>query len=713
MHVELDALQPAHSRASRIRGALSQTGTPAAWITWPRLALTAIALLSAGLGLFRLSREGDANSYYAAAVRSMLDNWHAFFFASLDRAGFVTVDKPPLGLWVQTASAAVFGFHGWSILLPEVLATVGSVLLVYTLVHHAFGQIAGLLAALVLAVAPINVAVAHNNTSDSLLVFTLLLAACAVTKAAERGSWRWLMVGMALVGLGFNIKMLQAYLVLPALLLVYLLGAEVPIRRRLRHLALGIVVLLVVSFSWATAVALTPASARPYVGSSSNNSIFNLIFGYNGLNRLLPRGWSIFGITNGSTTLAGGGGGVGGASENGPQGIFRLLDTQLGGQIGWLLPLAIIGLVVAWGWPLRPRQLFKLHRPHRGLVLWGGWLVTQVAFFSVAGFYHRYYLSMLSPAIAALTGIGLVALWHCYRAGGWRSWLLPAALVVSATSEIRLLRDYPTWQHRLVPAIALLTILAAVGLLAARLRPLNRIHTAWFGRGLAIAGIVALLIAPGVWSGITVASGNTGGLPAAGPTASNSGGSPFGVGGGLRASGSPPAGVARNAQPAGGPGGSVSDGLIAYLTANQWSATYLVAVSSANEAAPIILKTNKAVMAMGGFSGSDPILTVASFKQLVASGEVRFVLIGGGGGGFAPPTNADGQSGTATDSGTAPTLGNAPTGRGSTSSVDQWITETCKVVSTSAYQTGTSSSGTSGFGGGQGQTLYDCQGAAS
>jgi 4-amino-4-deoxy-L-arabinose transferase-like glycosyltransferase len=227
-----------------------------------------------------------------------------------------------------------------------------------------------------------------------------------------------LLLAMLCIGLGFTIKMLQAYLVLPAIIFVYLLTPVIPFKKRFWHLAAAGVVLVLVSFSWATVVELTPAKARPYVGSSGDNSIYHLTFGYNGINRLLPKGWSIFGITNGSSTLGDipvGGGDIGGVSENGPKGIFRLLDTNLGGQIGWLLPLAVIGLLVTWRRPL----LRGFDAQKRSLVLWGTWLVTQVAFFSVAGFYHWYDLSMLSPAIAALTGIGLVSLWGHSRQGGW------------------------------------------------------------------------------------------------------------------------------------------------------------------------------------------------------------------------------------------------------------------------------------------------------
>ncbi len=233
MRAELSDVRTARTRAGRTGRALALAGAVPVRLTWSHAALASILTFSAFLGLFRLGREGDGNAYYAAAVKSMLDNWHAFFYASFDSGGFVSVDKPPLGLWIQSAFAAVLGFHGWSILLPQVLASVGSVFLLFALVRRACGPVAGLLAALALAVAPINVAVARNNTSDGVLVLFLLAAAWATMRAAERGSIRWLLTAMALVGLGFNVKMLQAYLVLPALVLVYLLAPAIPFRRRI------------------------------------------------------------------------------------------------------------------------------------------------------------------------------------------------------------------------------------------------------------------------------------------------------------------------------------------------------------------------------------------------------------------------------------------------------------------------------------------------
>jgi len=257
---------------------------------WQRLALAGILLLALFLHFFRLEQEGYANLYYAAAVKSQLTSWHNFFFNSFDPGGFVTVDKPPLGLWVQTASAALFGFSGFSLLLPQAAAGVLSVLLLYHLVRRTFGPPAGLTAALVLAITPISVAANRNNTMDSQLVLVLLLAAWAVIRAAETGRLRWLLACATLVGLGFNIKMLQAFMVLPAFYLLYLVGSPARWWKRLVHLGLATVVLLIVSFAWAVAVDLTPPDARPYIGSSSDNSVLELVIGHNGMSRLLPGG---------------------------------------------------------------------------------------------------------------------------------------------------------------------------------------------------------------------------------------------------------------------------------------------------------------------------------------------------------------------------------------------------------------------------------------
>ncbi|MDQ4042633.1 MAG: glycosyltransferase family 39 protein, partial [Actinomycetota bacterium] len=317
---------------------------------WHGLALAAILVLSALLNLYNLTGEGYSNDYYAATVKNMLTSWSNFFFVSFD-AGFVSVDKPPLGLWIQAASAYLFGFHGWALLLPQALAGVLSVAVLYHLVRRTFGPVAGLLSALALAVTPISVAVQRNNVMDALLILALLLAAWAFVVAAERGSLRWLLLGAVIVGLGFNIKMLQAFLVLPAFYLLYLLAARASWRRRILHLVVATLALLVVSLSWAVAVDLIPAGERPYVGSSPDDSVLGLVLGYNGFDRLL----GISSGSDGESIPAGAPGGPGGGTmELGDPGPLRLLNGRLAGQASWLLPLAVVGLVAAV-WQRRPR----------------------------------------------------------------------------------------------------------------------------------------------------------------------------------------------------------------------------------------------------------------------------------------------------------------------------------------------------------------------
>ncbi|HZR44554.1 MAG TPA: glycosyltransferase family 39 protein, partial [Ktedonobacteraceae bacterium] len=274
---------------------------PARPTLWSRMGLGAVMLISIFMNFYQLGQNGFGNLYYAAAVRSMLDNWHNFFFVSLDPGGFVTVDKPPLGFWLQTISAKIFGFTAFSVLLPQALAGVLSVGVLYHLVRRRFGVVAGLLASLALALSPISVVTNRNNTIDSTLALALLLGAWAVLKAAETGRLRWLLLSAAMVGIGFNIKMMEAYLVIPAYGLLYLLAAPKSLWKRIGHLAIAAVLLLAISLSWAVAVDLTPAAQRPYVGSTQNNSEISLAVGYNGIERLLGQ----FGFGSHTNTSSG------------------------------------------------------------------------------------------------------------------------------------------------------------------------------------------------------------------------------------------------------------------------------------------------------------------------------------------------------------------------------------------------------------------------
>src|SRR5579875_3207698 len=256
---------------------------------WQRLALCAVMLVSVFMNFYQLGRNGFGNLFYAAGVKSMTDSLHNFFFASYDPGGFVTIDKPPLGFWLQVMSVKIFGFTPFSIFLPQALAGVLAVLVLFHLVRRHFGFTAGLLAALALALSPLSVVTNRNNTIDSTLALILLLGAWAIMRAAESGKLRWLLLSAALVGIGFNIKMMEAYLVVPAFGLLYLLAAPLSLWRRIGQLLLAMLVLLTVSLSWAIVVDLTPASQRPYVGSSQDNSEISLAFGYNGVDRLLGR----------------------------------------------------------------------------------------------------------------------------------------------------------------------------------------------------------------------------------------------------------------------------------------------------------------------------------------------------------------------------------------------------------------------------------------
>ncbi|HEY3991596.1 MAG TPA: glycosyltransferase family 39 protein [Ktedonobacteraceae bacterium] len=266
-----------------------QDKQPASTSFQRRLALAAIMLASIFMNFYQLGQNGFGNLFYAAGVRSMADSLHNFFFVAYDPGGFVTIDKPPLGFWLQTLSVKLFGFAPFSIFFPQALAGVLAVLVLFHLVRRHFGYGAGLLAALALALSPLSVATARNNTIDSTLVLVLLLAAWAIMLAAETGKWRWLLLSAGLVGLGFNVKMMEAYLVVPAFGLLYLLAAPRKLWLRVGQLLVATLILLAVSLSWAVVVDLTPASQRPYVGSSQNNSEVSLAFGYNGVDRLLGR----------------------------------------------------------------------------------------------------------------------------------------------------------------------------------------------------------------------------------------------------------------------------------------------------------------------------------------------------------------------------------------------------------------------------------------
>src|SRR3984957_8095184 len=318
---------------------------------WARPALIALLVGTAVAYTWNLSATGNANSFYAAAVQAGTRSWKAFFFGSLDSSNFITVDKPPASLWVMELFGRVFGFSSGSMLVPQVLEGVLSVALLTAAVKRWFGAGAGLLAGAALAVTPVAALMFRFNNPDALMVCLMVASAYCMVRALESGaSRRWMLGVGVLLGFAFLAKMMEAFLVVPGFALVYLVAAPVSMRRRVTDLLLGGVALPVASGWWVAIVELWPAGSRPMIDGSSDNSILNLIFDYNGFGRLS--------------------GGTGGGNFSGTTGVFRLFNNLMGGQASWLLPAAAIVLVGGLVWRLRAPRTDRLRA---ALILWGSW----------------------------------------------------------------------------------------------------------------------------------------------------------------------------------------------------------------------------------------------------------------------------------------------------------------------------------------------------
>ncbi|HEY4865220.1 MAG TPA: glycosyltransferase family 39 protein, partial [Candidatus Dormibacteraeota bacterium] len=502
---------------------------------WEMPVLLCLLALSALLYLWDLGREGMANTFYSAAVMSGSQSWKAFFFGSFDAASFVTVDKPPVALWVMELSARLFGFSSWSMLVPQALAGIAAVGLTSLTVRRHAGAVAGLVAALVLALTPVAALMFRYNQPDGILTLLLVGSAYTTLRAVESGRIRWLVATGVLLGFAFNTKMLQAFLVLPAFALVYLVAAPPRLGRRILGLLSAGTALLVSAGWWPLVVMLIPAADRPYIDGSTNNSIWNLIVGYNGLGRIF-------------SSSGGGGGGFG---FGGAAGLGRLFNAENGGQVSWLLPLAGLALVV--GLALRWRAV-RTHLGRAGYLLWGGWALVTVAVFSfMTGIFHPYYTVALAPAVGALVGMGLVDLWRL-RQSSLTRWLLPAGLAVTGVWAFVLLGRTPDFQSWLRYAVLVVSLLSALVLLI----PLSsRLAVAAI-----TAGLAAVLAGPAAYTFDTVLTTHSGAITSAGPavTAVGSGG-PGGAGGfqppeGVRGFPGPRAGSA--GVPSGGtpPGGA-------------------------------------------------------------------------------------------------------------------------------------------------------------
>jgi 4-amino-4-deoxy-L-arabinose transferase-like glycosyltransferase len=625
---------------------------------WARPALLGLLALTALLYLWDLTRNGWANDFYAAAVQAGTKSWKAFFFGSFDSSNFITVDKTPASLWVMELSGRIFGFSQWSMLVPQALEGVASVGLLYAAVRRWFGPPAGLVAGLVLALTPVAALMFRFNNPDALLVLLMTAAAYALVRAIENGRTRWLVFCGVLLGFAFLAKMLQAFLVVPGFAIAYLwAGAPRAWLRRLWQTAAMGAGIIVGAGWWILIAELTPAADRPYFGGSTNNNILQLAIGYNGLGRL-----------DGNETGSVGGGGAQGSGFGGATGLLRLFHSEFGGQISWLLPAALICLAgMAWV----SRRAVRTDRIRAAALLWGGWvIVTGLVFSYMSGIIHPYYMVALAPGIGALVGIGTLTLWEKRLGWAGRS-VASATVLVTAVWSYILLDRTPDWLPWLRWVVLVAGVLSAVALLAGPwlVRAPSFRRLVLLPVGLAM---VAGLAGPAAYALDTVNTAHTGAIPSAGPVTVGFGGGPGGGGGfagarpgGTRPGGTQPGGTAGNGFPGGqfgGPGGSsgthaggtgrglggagttggaggtrgpggglggntqVSSALAKVLEQDASSYKWVAATEGSEEAAPLELATGDAVMAIGGFNGTDPWPTLAVFKELVAKHEVHYYV---------------------------------------------------------------------------------------
>ncbi|MDJ0408570.1 glycosyltransferase family 39 protein [Rhodococcoides fascians] len=642
---------------------------PATSRRWELLGLITLLIGTGVAYIWGLGASGWANSFYSAAIQAGSVSWKAFFFGSSDAANSITVDKPPMSLWLMSLSVRVFGLNTWAMLVPQALLGVASVALLRAVVVRRFGAAAGLLAGLVLALTPVAALMFRFNNPDALLVLLMIAAVWAMLRGVESGKTKWLLITGMFVGFGFLTKQLQVMLVVPPLALTYLIAGPPKLGTRVLQLFAALGTMIVSAGWWLLIVEFWPASSRPWVGGSQNNSILELTLGYNGLGRLS-------GNETGSVTPGGGGGG---GSMWGETGILRMFDASQGGQIAWLIPAALLLLVT--GLVLRGKAP-RTDAQRASLIVWGAWLlVTGLTFSFMAGIFHSYYTVALSPAVAALVGIGSVMLWRERQ----RLWVrIAMALAVASTVALAwvLLGRSASFVPWLKWAILVVGVVAVVALL---IPALTR------GR-LAAVAILAVMFAglagPTAYAVDTIGTPHTGSIVSAGPNTGmrgfggmgegrrGQGGLPGGMqlppGAQMPAGMQPPAGLPSQAGqlPGGAEMGGMGGGMggllegstptaavTATLEQDAGSYTWVAAAIGANTAAGYQLATEDPVMPVGGFNGTDPSPTLAEFQQYVADGRIHYFIGGGGMGGRESGSSAE-ISAWVTENFTATTVDN-------------------------------------------------------
>ncbi|MFF0457488.1 ArnT family glycosyltransferase [Nocardia africana] len=622
---------------------------------WARPGLLVLLVATAFLYLWGLSASGWANDFYAAAVQAGTQSWKALLFGSLDSGNAITVDKPPAALWVMGLSGRLLGFGSFSLLLPQALMGVASVGLLSGAVRRWSGPAAGLIAGAALALTPVATLMFRFDNPDALLVLLLVAGAYCTVRATEKGSGRWLALAGVAVGFGFLTKMMQAFLVLPALGPVFLVAAPITLRARILKL-LGAVVALVISGGWfVVLVSLWPAGSRPYIGGSTDNSLLELALGYNGLGRVM----------GGEGNGGGGPGGGGNTGFGGSTGITRLFGASMGTEISWLLPAALIGLVAGLWFTRRTPRTGRLRA---SLILWGGWLlVTGVVFSFMQGTIHPYYTVALAPAIAALVGIAVVELWGGREFRSARA-ALGLMLVATGMWNFVLLDRTPDWY----PALRWIVLIGSIVIAAILIAGAHALGTMTVV--IAAAGLLFGFAGTTAYALETAATPHSGSIPTSGPDSGHGmggfGGAPGGTAPGGNAPGSASGATApdgtgsgttdstsggtANAQPSGsadstgtrdsgrGGGNSGNTALQELLKSanNRWAA----ATVGSQSAGSLELSTGTSIMAIGGFTGSDNSPTLTQFQQYVNNGDIHYFFAGGGLGGPGGPGGGSGSA---------------------------------------------------------------------
>ena len=552
-----------------------------------------LLLITAALYLWNITINGMANSYYAAAAQAASVNWTAWLFGSLDAANFMSVDKPPVSTMIMGLFGRAFGFSSWSMLLPHALAGVATVVLVYLAVRRWYGAKSALIAGAVMALTPAAALMFRFNNPDSFLTLFLTASAYAFLHAFDsKKSVLWLSAAGLLAGFAFNTKMLQGLLVLPVMAVLYIACAKPAVMTRVWHLSVAGIATVASTFWWSVLVWLMPAAYRPWVGSTNNNDIWILIFGYNGFGRL----------------FGGRGGAPGGVGFGGETGVLRIFNESFGPNIAWLIPAALIGggLVI---WLLRraPRD----NKERTGVLLWLGWLFIHIVVFSMtSGTIHPYYVVAMAPAVAALIGIGVPYIWKAYTRRTHVWWIVPLTIAITTITSVIMLGYRNDWT-------ILMWIVGVAGVVATGIAVMLPPCISMRLRRMMLAcAVISACAAPIAYSISTVLVAHSGSIPTAGPNAS----------------------VMNNTN---NETASAEAALVKFLLANQRGATWIAAVDSANTSAPIQLSTKQPVMAIGGFNGSDSALTLQSFKQLVATGKVRYYVVDSRSRGGGPGGNSD------------------------------------------------------------------------